>query len=78
MKWRLLFYRERTGTLARYAIEARTPAEALSLGRRALLTEYPATTARRTPSLFQQAQSVGGQASDGWVLYRIAKDEEIH
>lgn len=74
VKWRLEFYRERTRILARYAVEAPTPAVALELGRTALLTEYP-PSAWRARNLFDQAQRVGGQDADGWVLYRIAKDE---
>lgn len=75
VKWRLEFYSERTRILARYAVEAPTPAAALELGRRALLTEYPPTGVRRARSLFDQAQRVGSQDADGWVLYRIGKDE---
>ena len=73
MKWRLEFYSERRQALARYTVEAAAPGPALELGRRALLTEYP-STARRTQSLFERAQRIGGQDADGWVLYRIAKD----
>jgi hypothetical protein len=74
MKWRLEFYSERRRTLTRYMVEAPTPAAALVLGRRALLTEYPPTGARRPRSLFDQAERVGGRESDGWVLHRIASD----
>lgn len=73
MKWRLEFYSERREALARYTVEAPAPGVALELGRRALRTEYP-STARGTQSLFEQAQRIGGQAADGWALYRIAKD----
>jgi len=73
VKWRLEFYSERRQTLAGYTVEAPAPGAALELGRRALLTEYP-PTARRTQTLFEQAQRIGGQDADGWVLYRIAKD----
>jgi hypothetical protein len=72
--WRLEFYSERRRALTHYAVEARTPVEALRLGRKALLTEYPPGGARRALSLFDQAQRVGGQDADGWVLYRIASD----
>jgi hypothetical protein len=75
MKWRMEFYSERRGTLARYVIEAPTPAAAVPPGRRALLAEYPPTGARRRWSLFEQAQRVGGQDPSGWVLHRIVKDE---
>jgi hypothetical protein len=73
VNWRLEFYSERRQTLAGYAVEAPAPGAALELGRRALLTEY-SPTARRTQTLFEQAQRIGGQEADGWVLYRIAKD----
>lgn len=73
MGWRLEFYSERNRILARYTVEAATPAAALELGRRALLREYP-TPVRRPRSLFGQAQRIGGQDGDGWILYRIAKD----
>ena len=75
MKWRLEFYSERRRTLVGYTVEADTPAAALELGRSALLAEYPRTT-RRTRSLFEQAERVGGQHADGWVLYRIANGEQ--
>jgi len=73
VKWRLEFYSERRRTLGCYTVEAPTPAAALELGRRALFTEYP-RTAPRARSLFEQAQRIGGQDADGWILYRIAKD----
>jgi hypothetical protein len=73
VKWRLEFYSECRQMLAHYTVEAPAPAAALELGRRALLTEYPPTT-RGTRRLFEQAQRIGGQDADGWVLYRIAKD----
>ena len=75
MTWQLVFYNQRERILARYAIDARTAAEAHGLGRRALLTEHPPTATRRTSSLFDQAQRVGGHDFDGWVLYRIGRDE---
>jgi hypothetical protein len=71
VKWRLEFYSERRRTLACYTVEALTAAAALALGRTALRTEYPRAV-RRTRSLFEQAERVGGQDADGWVLYRIA------
>jgi len=73
VKWRLEFYSERRQALVCYTVEAAAPGAALEVGRRALLTEYP-PTARRTQSLFEQAQRIGGQDPGGWVLYRIAKD----
>jgi len=73
--WRLEFYRERTRTLARYVVKAPTPAAALELGRRALLRDHSPMAIRRARRLYDQAQRVGGQDPDGWVLYRIGKDE---
>jgi hypothetical protein len=75
VRWRLEFYSERRQTLARYGVEAPTPAAAQAQGRRALLADYPPAAARRTLSLFQRAQRLGGQDTDGWILYRIMKDE---
>ena len=74
MRWRMEFYSERRGTLARYGIEAPTPAAAVLLGRKALLAEYPPSRARRRLSLFERAERVGGQDAGGWVLYRIVKE----
>ena len=68
------FYHERRGILARYRIEAPLPAEAVVLGRRALLAEHPSPPPARRPSLFKQAQLVEGQHADGWILYRIVRD----
>ena len=75
MKWRLEFHSERARIVARYVVEAPTPTAALALGRSALHTEYPGATARRPRSLWDQAQRVASQDADGWVLYRIAKDQ---
>jgi hypothetical protein len=75
VRWRLEFYSERRQILAHYRVEAPTPATALVLGRRRVLDEYPPTLARRTRSLFEQAQRLANQGADGWVLYRIQKDE---
>lgn len=75
MRWRLEFYSERRGTLARYIVEAPTPAAAVPLGRRALLVDYPVSAPRRWPSLLEQARRVGGQDADGWVLHRIGAGE---
>ncbi len=71
--WQLEFYSERLGTLARYQVEAPTAAAAQVLGRRALLAEYRDAPARRAGSLFAQAQRVGRQMADDWVLYRIRR-----
>ena len=75
MKWRVEFYHERRQILARYDVEAPLPAEAVVLGRRALLTEHPSPPPPRRVSLFKQAQLVEGQNADGWILYRIARDD---
>ena len=75
MKWLMEFYNERRGILARYRIEAPLPAEAVLLGRRAVLAEYPATPRRGRRSLFERAERIGGQDASGWVLYRIAEND---
>jgi len=69
------FYHERRGILARYEIEAPLPAAAVELGRRALLADHPSPPPARRVSLFRQAQLVEGQNADGWILYRIARDD---
>jgi hypothetical protein len=74
MTWRLEFYSEGRQVLARYVVDAVTPALALELGRRALLTDYQPAPARPPRSLFERARRLGGEAADGWVLYRIAQD----
>jgi len=76
MKWLMQFYNERRGILARYAIDAPLPTEAVRLGWKALLGEHPSTPRRRRPSLFDLAQRIGGQDASGWVLYRIVRDNE--
>jgi hypothetical protein len=74
MRWRLEFYNERRGILARYAVEAPLPAAAVLLGRNAVLAEHPPAPARGRLSLFARAERIGGQDASGWVLYRIVKD----
>jgi hypothetical protein len=74
MKWLVEFYHERRRILARYGVEAPLPAAAVVLGRQALLTEHPSPPPARRTSLFKQAQLVGGQNADGWILYRIVQD----
>lgn len=74
MNWRLEFYNEGQGVLAHYSIEAPLPAEAVRLGREAVLAEHPPAPAPRRPSLFTRAQRIGGQDASGWILYRIAND----
>jgi hypothetical protein len=74
MKWLVEFYHERRGILARYDIEASLPAEAVLLGRKAVLLEHPPTPRTSRLSLFERAERVGGQDVSGWVLYRIVND----
>ena len=76
MKWSLQFYHERRALLARYAIDASVPAEAVRLGWQAVLAEHPSTPRTGRLSLFQRAQRVGGEDASGWVLYRIVNDEQ--
>ena len=76
MKWLMEFYNERRRILARCGIEAPSPAEALLLGRNAVLAEYPSIPRRSRLSLFERAQRVEGRDASGWVLYRIVKDSE--
>jgi hypothetical protein len=73
MTWRMEFYNERRGILARYAIEAPLPAAAAALGWEAVLADYPSAPRGRL-SLFEQAQRVEGQHASGWILYRIVDD----
>jgi hypothetical protein len=74
MKWLVEFYNERRGILASYGVEAVLPAEAVLLGRKAVLTEYPSTMRRSRLGLFERAQRVEGQDASGWILYRIGND----
>ena len=76
MTWRMQFYNERRGILARYDIDAPLPAEAVRLGWKAVLAEHPPTSRKRRPSLFELAERIGGPDASGWVLYRIARDSE--
>lgn len=71
MMWEVEFYHERARSLARYRVEAATPAAAVPLARAALVAEHPGGTPRRPLSLFEQAQRIGGQDPSGWVLHRI-------
>ena len=75
MRWIVEFYHERRRILARYGVESLLPAQAVVLGRRALLTEHPSPPPPRRTSLFKQAQLVEGQNADGWILYRIVRDD---
>lgn len=76
MKWLMEFYNEKRGILAHYGVEAPLPAEAVLLGRKAVLAEYPSTPRRGRLSLFERAQRVEGQDPSGWLLHRIVKDSE--
>jgi hypothetical protein len=76
MKWRMQFYNERRGILARYDIDAPLPAEAVRLGWKAVLAEHQSTPRRSRLSLFERAERIGGQDASGWVLYRIVRDSE--
>jgi hypothetical protein len=72
MRWRLEFYHERRGILARYDVEAPSPAAAVVLGGDAVRAEHPAARTRGRLSLLERAER--GRGDDGWVLYRIVKD----
>jgi hypothetical protein len=77
MKWLMEFYHERRRILARYDIEAPLPAEAVLVGRREVLLEYPPTPPTSRLSLFKRAERIGGQDVSGWVLYRIVKNDRL-
>ena len=51
MKWLMQFYHERRGLLAPYSVDALLPAEAILLGWKALLAEYPPIPGSRRPEL---------------------------
>jgi len=75
MRWKVEFYHGRSGTLARYDLDAASPDEAVTAGRRAVLVEYPPPAARkRRLSLFARAERATGHDDSGWVLYRIRSD----
>jgi hypothetical protein len=74
MKWVVDFYNHRRALVARYGVEAPTPAAAFVVGRRALEVEHPTPRASGRGSLFEQAERVGGQDGSGWVPYRIVQD----
>jgi hypothetical protein len=73
VRWRMEFYNERRGILARYDVDARLPAEAVRLGWKAVLAQYPASRTL-VRGLFARAQRVEGQHASGWLLHRIASD----
>jgi hypothetical protein len=68
------FYHERRGVLARYSIDAPSPAEAVRLGWTAVLAEHPSLPRPGSRSLFERAQRAGGRDASGWVLYRIGRE----
>lgn len=76
MRWLMEFYNERRGILARYGVEAPLPADAVQLGRKAVLAEYPSTPRSGRLSVFGRRQRVAGHDASAWVLYRIGKDSE--
>ena len=71
MKWEVEFYHEHRRELARYGVEAATPAEATRLARAELVASHPAVKTRRRLSLYEQAQRIGGLHADGWTLHRV-------
>jgi hypothetical protein len=74
-KWRVEFYNERRGILARYGIEASSPEAAILAGRNAVREEHPSPPARRRRlSLFERAERAAGQDESGWILYRLGRD----
>ena len=75
MTWLVEFYHERRRLLARYGVEAPLPAATVVLNRQTLRAEHPSPPPARRVSLFKQAQLVEGQNADGWILYRIVRDD---
>lgn len=76
MRWRVDFYNERRGIVARYGVEALLPATAVALGEKAVLAEYPPARARRRRlSLFQRAARVATGDGSEWILYRITRED---
>jgi hypothetical protein len=76
MKWSMQFYNERRGILARYGVDAPLPAEAVLLGWKAVLAEYPSTPRSGRLGLFERAERTGRQDASGWVLYRLVRAGE--
>ncbi len=74
MRWRVEFYNERQGILARYGIEASSPGAAVLVGRHAVLAEHPLAPAQRGLSLFERAERAADHDGSGWLLYRIGND----
>jgi hypothetical protein len=75
MKWVVDFYNHRRAIVARYDVDARSAASAVVAGRQAMLAEYPPPPARGRPTLFEQAERIGGQDGSGWIVYRIVKGD---
>ena len=73
MKWTVDFYHERRATVARYDVDAPTAAAAVISGRQLLLATHPSLPRRGRPTLFEQAERIGGQDASGWVVYRIVR-----
>ncbi len=73
MKWVVDFYHQRRALVARYDVDAPSAASAVVVGRKAMLAEYPPAPARGRPTLFEQAERIGGQDGTGWIVYRIVK-----
>jgi len=74
MKWQIQFYNERRGILAQYDVEASLAADAVRLGWKVVLAEYPSIPRKHRLSLFERAEQIGGQDASGWVVYRIVND----
>jgi hypothetical protein len=72
MRWLMEFYHERRRILARDDLEAPSPAAAFMLGVDRVRAEHPSARARGSLSLLERAERARGY--DGWVLYRIVKD----
>lgn len=69
------FYNESRAILARYGIEASSPAAAVLGGRRAMLADYPPVPRRRRRlRLWERAERLAIPDGTGWILYRIGKD----
>ena len=71
MRWLMEFYHQRRGILARYDIEAPSPAAAAVLGGDTVRAEHPSAPARRRLSVLERAERARGD--DGWVLHRIVE-----
>ena len=74
MRWRMDFYHQSRGILARYSIESPLPAAALELGWSALAADYPLVASRRRSRARLRTDRAGGQDGGGWQLHRIGPD----